>query len=191
MTAIAQPAAASRRAGKGRHRRLGGTVRRVGSTLVTLAFAGMLAAVIVPALAGWKPYLVESGSMGEAVPVGSLTVMRPLAANSVKVGDVILLRRGNGTAVLHRVIERSAADGQVSVRTKGDANQAADPESYPVPTTTLRPAVILPKVGYAIPALRSAVGRCALVALAGLLLIVAALRRRPAPDTATPTPAGT
>ena len=138
----------------------------------------IVGAVVVPWMAGWHSYLVESGSMGKTAPTGSLVAMRPITGSTVQVGDVIMLHRGNGTPVLHRVIERRVDNGWLMVRTKGDANPKPDPQFYPVPKSVLTPAVIMPRVGLAVPFLRSTEGRSLLVAVAGLLLMKASLRRR-------------
>jgi signal peptidase I len=181
--AVADQAASARTAYKGSHRMRSTTRQRIGRTVSTVLLALIVGAVVVPWLAGWHSYLVESGSMGKAAPTGSLVAMRPVTDASVTVGQVVLLHRGNGTPVLHRVIERKLDGDRVLVRTKGDANLSADPLFYPVPKTVLTPALVVPKIGFAVPFLRSRVGISAMVAVAGLLLIQSALRRRP--DAAT------
>jgi signal peptidase len=182
MTAIIEQATAAGDVApprfKGVHRRPVDRRRRrsrVGTGLLLAAVTGGLA---VPYAAGWRTYVVESGSMGATAPTGSMVAMRPITRSDVGVGDIVLLHRSNGTPVLHRVIERKLDNGRPVVRTKGDANPTADPDFYPVPPTTLTPALVVPEVGYAVPVLRSTVGRCVLVGLAGLLLITASVRRR-------------
>jgi signal peptidase len=164
---------------KGAHRRPVDRRRRRSRVRAGLLLAAVTGGLVVPFSAGWRPYVVESGSMGATAPTGSMVAMRPISSTDVGVGDIVLLHRANGTPVLHRVIERTLDNGRPMVRTKGDANPKADPGFYAVPATTLTPALVVPKVGYAVPMLRSTVGRCVLVALAGLLLITASVRRRP------------
>jgi len=163
---------------RGAHRHRTSARQRTGQAVSAVLLAVIVGVVVVPWLAGWHSYLVESGSMGRTAPTGSLVAMRPITGSTVEVGDVILLHRGNGTPVLHRVIERKVDNGRLMVRTKGDANAKPDPQLYPVPKSVLTPAVIVPRVGFAVPFLRSTEGRSILVAVAGLVLIKASLRRR-------------
>ena len=189
MTAIVAPHGGVMAPGvAGRHRRPSrgrGALHQTVNMVVALAFAGVLAALVLPRAAGWHTYVVESGSMGHTAPIGSLVEMKPIAAGSVRKGDIVLLHRANGTPVMHRVIQVMVENGQVTVRTKGDANPTADPDFYPVPAFALTPTVILPRLGLAVPVLKSTEGRSVLVAVAGLLLIRAALRRRRVPGAAS------
>mgnify|MGYP002798693378 FL=1 len=67
-----------------------------------------------------KPYVVLSGSMEPAMPVGSLAIADS-SKTQVSAGDVAAFVR-NGQTVTHRII-RVTDDGYI---TKGDANENAD-----------------------------------------------------------------
>jgi signal peptidase I len=106
--------------------------RAVSSSLEAILF--LLATVVVAAaigpVAGWWHYeVIESGSMTPALRVGGVAVLWPEAVSSVRAGQVIAFHPpGQGNYVrIHRVISVTDHDGQVWVRTKGDANNAADP----------------------------------------------------------------
>jgi signal peptidase I len=94
----------------------------------------LLATVVVVAaigpVAGWWHYeVIESGSMTPALRVGGIAVLWPEPVSSVRAGQVIAVHPpGEGNYVrIHRVIAVTDRGGQVWVRTKGDANKAADP----------------------------------------------------------------
>jgi signal peptidase I len=94
----------------------------------------LLATVVVAAaigpVAGWWHYeVIESGSMTPALRVGGIAVLWPEPVSSVRAGQIIAVHPpGEGNYVrIHRVIAVTNRDGQVWVRTKGDANNAADP----------------------------------------------------------------
>ena len=73
--------------------------------------------------------VVRSGSMAPSMPVGSLVLTRPVAADQVEPGDVVSVVRTDGRRITHRVV---AAEGSGALRrltTQGDANAAPDPES--------------------------------------------------------------
>lgn len=85
-------------------------------------FIGLSIAVLY-LMIGWKPYIVESGSMESAIHTGSIVfVDTRYEFNDVEVGDVIAFTRVDGKAVTHRVI--SEEDGMLE--TKGDANEVSD-----------------------------------------------------------------
>jgi len=112
-------------------------VVRVGGQVVAWAFIALcalvlLAAVVVPRIAGATPYTVLTGSMEPHLPPGTLVVDRPASnPNAIPVGTVVTyqLRSGDPTVVTHRIINaRTTLDGQVEYLTKGDNNPSPDPE---------------------------------------------------------------
>lgn len=138
-----------------RHRRAvtTGIVRRAGTALtavVLLAAAAILAvAVLVPRLAGATPYTVLTGSMQPAYPPGTMIVARPVTADDVALGTVITfqLTSGDPTVVTHRVVTIARKpDGDLRFQTKGDANDAPDPQ-------WVRPEQVRGALWYAVPRL--------------------------------------
>lgn len=129
------------------------------SRRVALAW-GLVAAVIITVLlvlgalmgSGGKILMVETPSMGQAAPVGSLLVDRPVALGSVRTGDIVTYAVPDrpGITYTHRVIGINA-DG--SLTTQGDINGAVDP--WPVTSDMLlgSPALIVPGVGWLVKAL--------------------------------------
>src|ERR1700733_13632715 len=106
--------------------------RAISSSLEAILF--LLATVVVVAaigpVAGWWHYeVIESGSMTPALRVGGIAVLWPEPVSSVRAGQIIAVHPpGEGNYVrIHRVIAVTDRDSQVWVRTKGDANNAADP----------------------------------------------------------------
>ena len=170
--------------------RLSVAVARVGDVLLWVtAILGTLAvaASLLLVATGGRPVVVTSGSMGDAYPVGSVTVVRRVAPGAVALGDVLSVRQGNGTKTLHRVVEVQPTPKGVVVRTKGDANGSPDTE----------PVLLIDawRAGASVPVL----GRVAVVfrsplagfALAVVLLAPLALgdRRRAAPPVPGTAPA--
>ncbi len=74
---------------------------------MTLCLAAVIAvAVVVPRLAGARPYVVLTGSMRPGMPPGTLVVVRPVDPRSIGVGDVITYQVASGEpdVVTHRVV---------------------------------------------------------------------------------------
>lgn len=92
--------------------------------------AVLLAAVVVPRLAGATPYTVLTGSMAPAYPPGTLVVARPTPPEDIAVGDVITyqLESGRQAVVTHRVVAAglSIGSGERVFTTRGDANGSDD-----------------------------------------------------------------
>jgi signal peptidase len=89
----------------------------------------LLAALLIPRVAGATPYVIETGSMRPSLPPGTMVVVKPVAPEAIAAGDVVTyqIKSGDPTVVTHRV-KAVGYDGlgQVRFRTQGDANQAMD-----------------------------------------------------------------
>ena len=70
---------------------------------------------------GYRMYAVRTGSMSPTFPTGALIIDAPARSRTPAVGDVITFRTIDGP-VTHRVHSREPR----GLRTKGDANPAAD-----------------------------------------------------------------
>jgi len=105
-------------------------VLRAGEWLVlTVVVGAVLAAVVVPRLAGATPFAVLSGSMQPGMPPGTLVIVRDVDPASIGVGDVITFmpRENDPSVVTHRVVGVGVdMSGAPTFTTKGDANPVAD-----------------------------------------------------------------
>ena len=178
MTALAQPGHHLTRAIAApslprRFLRLGGN-----AVLALVALAATAVAVLVLVL-HIGVAAVLSPSMTPGYAPGDLLVTRPVAATGLAVGDVVVLPRPDapGERYAHRVISVDAAHGAPVVRTKGDANTAADPQALRI-TSAEVPVVVadVPWAGrFALLGGRAGV-RVAVIILCGLLVLVAVKR---------------
>lgn len=106
-----------------------------GPALTTGAVLGVLCLLVAVSgpLLGIRPLVVLSGSMGPAMPAGSLLVVRTVPAATVGTGDVVSVETSGGSRVTHRVVElQRLGDGTSSLVLRGDANPTSDPEPYVV-----------------------------------------------------------
>lgn len=174
-------------------------VTRTLGAAVAIAAAGvaaLLAYAFLPTLFGAEALIVTSGSMGDAVPVGSVAVTRLVDSRAVAVGDVITFRpSGSRSSVTHRVIQvRNEGDQRVFM-TKGDANPAADSEPVYVSDRVHRLERVVPYAGRVVDAARTPAGGVALVGVPILGLVSdrrRAIRRAASPAgraDAPPAPA--
>ncbi|ACL41985.1 peptidase S26B, signal peptidase (plasmid) [Pseudarthrobacter chlorophenolicus A6] len=128
----------------------------IGSRLIDLgvnvAFAAALflvaVAAVLPALTGGTAMTVMTGSMAPALPPGHILIYHPVAADTLKVGDVIAYQPDKnitgGVPITHRVIGVHHTGGHAEeIIVQGDAN--------PVPDKPVRPEQIIGKMDYYIP----------------------------------------
>ncbi len=149
------------------------TPRRRGRVLRTLRGAGLwlgaligvasAVIVIVCLLFQMRPQVVISGSMEPALPVGSLLLVAPTAADEIRPGDIVTVDRPGGRGlVTHRVVTTSVVDGRTTVELKGDANATVDPDPYVVGSAE-RVVAAIPWAGYAAVAVKSPLIMTALI----------------------------
>jgi len=147
--------------------------------LLLIALAGALALAVAPRLLGYSTLVVQGGSMGQSIPNGSLVFARHVAAEDVRLGDVILVQEegdgGTSRPRLHRVAWLDRQGGQILVQTKGDANESPDPKVYILPERVVTPAHALPYLGYLVGFVATPMGWLLLVALPATVACVATL----------------
>lgn len=124
-------------------------------------------AVGVGAAVGYRPVVIQTGSMGATAPPGSLVVVRP--ERSVDLGDVLVMQTAGRATVTHRVVGfEQTPDGPTAV-TQGDANPDVDPQNYRLGTEELTARWVVPSAGGWLASMRSPT-----IGLAVLLIVVAA-----------------
>ena len=154
-------------------------IARVVSTLVVAAGLLFGALLLLPAALGWQRYVIVSGSMTGTYDRGSLVLDEVVPVAELREGDVITYRppAGAGPAglVTHRIAEITTDKlGRRTFRTKGDANEAADPWTFMLPKgEQARVRAGVPYVGFALAALGRRDLRLLVVGLpAGLIALM-------------------
>ncbi|HXF51208.1 MAG TPA: signal peptidase I [Dehalococcoidia bacterium] len=139
-----------------------------------MALLATIAWLTVPRLAGWQPQVVLSGSMEPALPVGSVAFVDRRDAAEVRIGDILTFRHPDypRRLVSHRVvaIDRDAR-GALSFRTKGDANDSADPWIVSADQVVGVVAFHLPYAGYVHRFVRTPAGFALVVGVPALLVV--------------------
>lgn len=131
-----------------------------------------------PSIAGYKLYIVLSGSMVPVFDTGSVIGVKDVEPKQVAAGDIITFKdpKDPNRIVTHRVVEVINDNGQLGFVTRGDANE--DIDSVPVPEDNLigRARFWVPYAGYALDYTRSKKGLLTLVVIPGVLFILFELR---------------
>jgi signal peptidase len=116
----------------------------------------LLVVVVLTAAAGaltgkWHFEVVESGSMTPALRVGGVAVVVPEPVSAVRVGQILAFHppKEPDYVRIHRVISVTHRGNQVWIRTKGDANNTADPGPVRLAgNTAYKETYFVPYVGY-------------------------------------------
>ena len=162
---------------------LAGTARHYVGLIAPWLVRGLLGLAVLtfallavgPHVFGYRTMTMLTGSMAPEIDPGDVTIVTPIAVSEVTEGMVITYHRPieDHSLVTHRVISlQTAPDGTVSVQTKGDANQAADPWTATLKgDTAYQVRAVIPELGHLIQALRAPVVTQALLYGAPTLLV--------------------
>jgi signal peptidase I len=124
--------------------------------IAVLAFAGL---ALGPHVFGYRTMTMLTGSMAPAIDPGDVVVTTPLDVADVTEGMIISyhIPIDDHRVVTHRVLSVDhAADGTVTVQTKGDANDHADPWTATLQgDTAYQVQAVIPEAGHLITALRT------------------------------------
>ena len=173
---------------KGKPTPLGRFLNLLGS-FIMLAVILLCLALAAPRLAGIKTFVVISGSMEPAIPVGSMVYSKAVDPKTLETGDVIVFYssnapQGGGTGevipVTHRVVLNDTTNGEIT--TKGDANEKNDISKVTYLNVEGKVIFHIPQLGYVAAPMSSLMGKIALalIILAGYILteVGSSLRKR-------------
>jgi signal peptidase len=127
--------------------------------LVCTAALAFLGLAVGPHVLDYRTMTMLTGSMAPTIDPGDVVVSTPLAVQDVEAGMVITyhIPIDDHRVVTHRVIDvQHTADGTVTVRTQGDANDAPDPWTAVLGgDTAYQVQAVVPEIGELITALRN------------------------------------
>lgn len=131
-----------------------------------------------PAIAGYKMYVVLSGSMSPAFNTGSLVFVKPTDPSAIAVGDIITFGSTDDASRLttHRVVGTNWDNG-LSFITRGDANNVNDPNPVPAENLVGRVTGSIPYIGYMLGYAQTRQGLILLIFIPGFLILLFELRR--------------
>lgn len=129
------------------------SLRVLGRAIGWSAAALVTSAVLVVGLgifAGYRPVVIQTGSMGDTAPPGSVVIAAPRAGEAIRTGDIVVMQRPGRPLVTHRVAELEVTAERSFAVTKGDANPDRDPDIYPIGEEELVGRWVIPGFGRAI-----------------------------------------
>ncbi|WP_342433273.1 signal peptidase I [Neobacillus sp. FSL H8-0543] len=163
-------------------KKLGKIVSKIVSILLFLLLISLLYVVVSTKVSGGESQLfgyqvksVLSGSMEPSIHTGSVIAIKSGGdLNNFQKGDVITYRTMENPEFLitHRVKEIHVTDSLVQYITKGDANDAVDPEPIPASNVVGKySGVTIPYLGYILAYSKTSMGAILLLILPGVLIL--------------------
>ena len=149
---------------------------RVAGALATVLCVVLAAILLIPAALGFQRYVIVSGSMTGTYDRGSIVFDREVPVADLKVGDTITYEPPPGASsekfVTHRIFRiQGNAQGERIFRTKGDANESADPWTFSLEKPDqAKVAFSVPYVGYLLAALSIPTVRMLAIGLPAVLV---------------------
>lgn len=174
---VAVSPAASLTKAQPKHRNLVGRVVHIITSLMLIAAAaGFLLLAVGPHVFGYRTATMLTGSMSPGINPGDVVVTVPTPVRDLAVGDIITyhIPVGDHRVETHRIIKVVNTDGRVSVVTKGDANNGADPWTASLNGDTVsKVKAVVPHLGNVIRVLRAPLAQQGVLwaALAGAVLL--------------------
>ncbi len=132
---------------------------RWGGAAATILCLLLAAILLIPAALGFQRYVIVSGSMTGTYGRGSIVYDKEVPVVDLKVGDAITYAPPPNASpeelVTHRIVWiGSNKQGEETFRTKGDANESADPWTFTLEKPEqAQVAFSVPYVGYLLAAL--------------------------------------
>ncbi|MFC9350416.1 signal peptidase I [Arthrobacter sp. NPDC057013] len=164
-------------------------VSTVTTVLMVVALAAFLFLAVGPRFLGYQTSTMLTGSMAPLINPGDVVVSVPSPVGSLKAGDIITYKIPveDRRVETHRIVElKRNSNGTTTVRTKGDANNGADPWQATIQGDTVDvQAATVPYLGTVIRSLREPAVLMVLTYAAPGILVLMLLARiwRKGPDT--------
>lgn len=134
-----------------RYIRKHGTLVKVkkSSTLgwIAVAMISVLAIWGSTGMLGFRPSIISSGSMTPTLQVGDVIITVEASPNDIKIGDIIQYS-GENEIIAHRVVDIQQQGGTKYFITKGDDNNAPDPEPVSPSQVIGKTVFTIPKLGW-------------------------------------------
>lgn len=162
-----------------RFRKIAAVGQALGLAAVALCVLLLVGIAFGPRTGRYRTMTVLTASMRPSMPEGSVIVQVPVDLRKVRAGDVITYRIPveDRRVVTHRVVKVVKGGAQPVVRTKGDANRSADPWLARLEGKKVwLVKASVPKLGYALQALRRPEAKRVTLFLVPLLLTLLWLR---------------
>jgi len=137
-----------------------------------ISVAGLFLVSLLPIPGNIEVKIVKSGSMEPSIKTGSVVIVKPEVL--YQVGDVVTFGEDSRRQIptTHRIASVREESGQTYYRTKGDANEEADPQEVPSNQVIGKVLWSVPYGGFILDFARQPIGFTLLIGVpAGLIIL--------------------
>lgn len=146
------------------------------ATTVLIVLVMLLAMLIWGVkLLGMDVFVVQSGSMKPAYPVGSLVYVKETDAADLQVGDVITFNMSGNVRCTHRIVEIMSDHSSIAFRTKGDANDQPDNSLVSAKDLIGKVCFTIPYLGFLAAYIQQAPGMYVAISVIVVILLLTIL----------------
>lgn len=117
-------------------------------------------------LGGYRPFLVQSGSMEPSIMTGDVVVIKNMS--SYVINDVITFNTNSSRIVTHRIVHVENR----KYSTKGDANRTGDEDIITDNQIIGKVVLVIPKLGYLVSFVKSRSGLIFLLVIPAIIFIL-------------------
>lgn len=142
--------------------------------IIFVITVGLILFILENKIAGWRAFIVSSGSMEPNIKTGSLLITNYLKPNNLVKGDIITFIPPikQREFVTHRISEISQKESVVIIKTKGDNNKTLDPWILAGGGVVGKVFLTIPSLGYLFSFAQTKIGILLLVLLPAMYIIV-------------------
>lgn len=141
-----------------------------GKLIILIILSPFIAYGLAQLAPGFGAFIVQSGSMEPEIMTGGVIFTAATTAEEIHVGDTITYEDGD-LYTTHEVIDKGTSENQTTFKTKGIANEAADPGRINAEEVVGKKLFSIPYLGYIITLIGSDIGKIALILVPASLLI--------------------
>ncbi|OGO31543.1 MAG: signal peptidase I [Chloroflexi bacterium RBG_16_56_11] len=140
--------------------------------LIVLLLMSAAALVFMAPRFGWRVDTVSSGSMDPALKTGGVVITRPVGPEQIAAGDIITFRSPVNDALTSHRVTMKGGGPPYTFRTRGDANEEADPFAVTEDKVVGKVCFHLPYLGYVAGFVQTRLGLLLTLCVPGGLIII-------------------
>jgi signal peptidase I len=145
--------------------------------LAIIALGLVFSFSLLPIKNNFKIFSVQSGSMEPTISTGAVIFVKDMP--NYEIGDIITRKNieNDKITITHRIVEKEEKDGETKFRTKGDANEDADSETFSKDEIVGKVFFNIPFIGYLTNFIKTTQGFILLVVIPATILVYEELRK--------------
>jgi signal peptidase len=145
-------------------------LKKIGSVFISLIFLCLLVfglSLIAIRLSGGRVFVIETASMQNVCPVGSIVIVDNSSPEQLKAGDIIsFVADEKLTVVTHRITQNDTENEKIY--TKGDMNNTPDSNPVDYKNVIGKVRFTVPKLGYVLLGVKNKTAKIIIAAAAVL-----------------------